>query len=53
MWNRDKGSRFVVDWKESYIQKSVAHIEDNGTFACSEVDPSVLNNQAVREWAQK
>ena len=64
MWNRDrdnlrvirvqdKGSRFVVDWKETYIRKSVEHIEDNSTFACNEVDPSVLNNQAVREWAQK
>ena len=29
------------------------HIGDNSTFVCNEVDPSVLNNRAVREWAQK
>ena len=51
MWNRDpdnprvirvqdKGSRFVVDWKEAYIRKSVEHIEDNGTFVCDEVERS-------------
>ena len=64
MWNKDpdnprvirvqdKGSRFVVDWKERYIRKSMEHIGDNSTFVCNEVDLSVLNNQAVREWAQK
>ena len=50
---QDNGPRFVVDWKETYIRKSVEHIKDNSTFACNEVDPSVLSNQAVREWAQK
>ena len=29
----------MVDWKETYIRKSVEHIEDNSTFACNEVDP--------------
>ena len=64
MWNKDpdnpsvirvqgKGSRFVVDWKETYIQKLVEHIGDNITFVCNEVDPSVPNDQAVRKWAQK
>ena len=64
MWNKDpdnprvgrvqdKGSRFVVDWKETYIRKSMEHLGDNSTFVSNEVDPSVLNNQAVREWAQK
>ena len=53
IWVQDKGSRFVVDWKETYIRKSVEHIGDNNKFACNEVDPSVLNNRAVREWAQK
>ena len=64
MWNKDpdnprvirvedKGSRFVVDWKETYIRKSMEHLGDNNTFVSNEVDPNVLNNQAVREWAQK
>ena len=64
MWNKDldnprvtrvqdKGSRFVVDWKETYIRKSMEHLGDNSTFVSNEVDPSVLNNQVVREWAQK
>ena len=53
LWVQDKGFRFVVDWKQTYIQKSMEHIGDNSTFACNEVDPGVLNNQAVREWAQK
>ena len=50
---QDKSSRFVVDWKETYIGKSMEYIGDNSTFVCNAVDPSVLNNQAVREWAQK
>ena len=60
MWNKDpdnprvirvqdKGSRFVVDWKETYIRKSMEHIGDNSTFVCNKVDPSVLNNRTVRE----
>ena len=51
IWVQDKGSRFVVDWKETYIQ--MEHIGNNSTFVCNQVDPSVLNNRAVREWAQK
>ena len=38
---QDKGSRFVVDWQQRYISKTLDYLHDRETFISTEVDPGV------------
>ena len=50
---QDKGSRFVVDWKERYISKTLHYLKDSETFIATEVDPSEAVGERVQHWVDK
>ena len=44
---QDKGSRFVVDWKQRYISKTLDYLQDSETFISTGVDPGVAIGERV------
>ena len=50
---QDKGSSFVIDFKEAYCQECMKYLEDKNTFIQEREDPSEKHAQIVIEWAEK
>ena len=50
---QDKGSSFVLDFKETYFQECMKYLEDENTFRQETEDPSEKHAQVVNEWADK
>ena len=50
---QDKGSRFVIDFMETYFQECMKYLEDENTFRQEREDPSEKHAQIVIEWAEK
>ena len=50
---QDKGSCFVVDFKEKYVKNHCQYISDKGTFRVDGVDLSQENSHKVVQWARK
>ena len=49
----DKGSGFVIDWKENYFRECSECISDESTFSKDDKDRSEENKEKVRQWATK
>ena len=49
----DKGSGFVIDWKENYFRECSEFISDESTFSKDDKDRSEENKEKVRQWATK
>ena len=49
----DKGSGFVIDWKENYFRECSEFISDESTFSKDDQDRSEENKEKVRQWATK
>ena len=50
---QDKGSCFVVDFKENYVKNHCQYISDKTTFRVDWVDLSQENSHKVVQWARK
>ena len=50
---QDKGSRFAVDWRDRYVNKTLQYVQDTGTFSSNDEDPSLENHKRVRDMVQK
>ena len=50
---QDKGSSFVLDFKETYFQECMKYLEDENTFRQEKEDPGEKHAQVVNEWADK
>ena len=50
---QDKGSCFVVDFKDSYEQKVNEYVGDPSTFRSDEVDLSLKHGNRVKKWVKK
>ena len=50
---QDKGSCFVVDFKDSYEQKVNEYVGDPSTFRSDEVDLSLEHRNRVKKWVKK
>ena len=49
----DKGSGFVIDWKENCFGECSEFISDESTFSKDDKDRSEENKEKVRQWATK
>ena len=49
---QDKGSCFVVDFKDSYEQKVNEYVGDPSTFRSDEVDLSLEHGNKVKKWVK-
>ena len=49
----DKGSGFVIDWKENYFRECSEFISDESTSSKDHKDRSEENKEKVRQWATK
>ena len=49
---QDKGSRFVILDRQDYIDKVESNLND-GSFGVLPSDPSVIFNEAVKNWGEK
>ena len=47
---QDKGSCFVVDFKDSYEQKMNEYVDDPSTFRSDEEDFSLEHGNRVKKW---
>ena len=47
----DKGSGFVIDWKENYFRECSEFISDESTFSKDDNDLSEERREKVRQWA--
>ena len=47
----DKGSGFVIDWKENYLRECSEFISDESTFSKDDKDLSEEIREKVRQWA--
>ena len=50
---QDKGSSFVLDFKETYSQECMKYLDDENTFRQEKEDPSEKHAQVVNERADK
>ena len=50
---QDKGSRFVVEWRDRYVNKTLQYVQDTGTFSSNDKDPSLENHTRGGEMVQK
>ena len=50
---QDKGSCFLVDFKENYVENHCQYISDKTTFTVDGVDLSPENSHIVVQWAKK
>ena len=50
---QDKGSCFVVDFKDTYEQKVNEYVGDLSTFRSDEVDLSLEHGIRVKKWVKK
>ena len=49
---QDKGSRFVILVRQDYIDKVESNLND-GSFDVLPSDPSIIFNEAVKNWGEK
>ena len=50
---QDKGSRFVVDWRNRYVNKTLQYVQNTSTFSSNDEDPSLENHKRVGKWCKK
>ena len=53
IWVQDKGSCFIVDYKQKYVENHLRYIGDERTFRIDMDDLSQQNLHKVRNWVRK